>query len=107
MQGIKLKPPVWAVGLPEEVWMERILARAGYRPTNTNGTMTEATSAAAAAAATAAADKAKKKKKKAKAKKAKAAKEAAEQQSAAPAAEDFETEFPPVAPAQASVVAAQ
>ena len=30
MSGIKLRPPPWAVGMPEEVWMARILERAGF-----------------------------------------------------------------------------
>ena len=30
MSGIKLRPPPWAIGLPEDVWMARILERAGF-----------------------------------------------------------------------------
>ena len=30
MSGIKLRPPPWAIGMPEEVWMARILERAGF-----------------------------------------------------------------------------
>jgi len=29
MSNIKLKPPPWAIGLPEEIWMTQILQRAG------------------------------------------------------------------------------
>ena len=30
MSGIKLRPPAWAIGMSEEVWMARILERAGF-----------------------------------------------------------------------------
>ena len=30
MSGIKLRPPPWAIGMAEEVWMARILERAGF-----------------------------------------------------------------------------
>jgi hypothetical protein len=104
MKGIKLKPPVWAVGVPEEVWMERILSRAGYRgPATANANVAAPAAASASSATTAGATEAekarrKKKKQRALAKKAAAAQEGGDEKKVA-AVDDFSPEFPPIAAA--------
>ena len=102
------------VSVPEEVWLQQILSRAGYRaPSAASSSTTAALAGATAAASTSttaastvtAEEKAKAKKRKAK-KKAKAAKAADAASTATNAAtsqvDDFEPEFPPLEPAAAA-----
>lgn len=92
MSGIRLRPPPWALGQPEEVWMAQIMRRTGFvNPAAKQSTIQQSPETQSSLSSQSAPVKPKKNK----SKKKKAAKKAAREAAKAQFDADFEAQFPP------------